>query len=310
MRKRVLVTGACGFAGRYMCDYLSELRERPHIIATDIIESIIRNCDSFHTIDLSSAEGASNLIRQTMPNYIIHLAGTFGTDNWQEIYKVNVLSAVALLEAIRIYKSDAVVIMAGSAAEYGHIAAGQLPVTEQSPCSPVTSYGLSKFLATQIAEYYYRIYKVCVMVVRPFQLIGKGVTARLAPGAFAKQLIEARKSGVNEIKVGNLEGSRDFLDVRDAVRSIWMLCEKPVPGEIFNLCCGKPVKIGELLSLMINSIEIQIKPVIEEEYLRGNADVNVVYGSYQKINEHCGWEPIIPLQESIKSMFEEVFNEE
>jgi GDP-4-dehydro-6-deoxy-D-mannose reductase len=301
MRKRVLVTGACGFAGRYMCEYLYGLDDRPDVIGADIITTESKAYDIFHKVDLSSGQDAGELIRQSQPDCVIHLAGTFGTNDSHEIYKVNVLSAAALLGAVSTHKSDAVVVMAGSAAEYGKVSAEQLPVTEQTPCSPVTSYGLSKFLATQIAEYYYRIHKVCVMVVRPFQLIGKGVTSRLAPGAFAEQLKRAISDGSKVIKVGNLESSRDFLDVHDAVKAIWMLCQKPAAGEIFNICSGQPTKIADLLEAMIDDFMVDVKIETDPSRLRGS-DVSKVFGSYQKIKNHCGWQPKINLAQSITVM--------
>ncbi len=302
----MIITGAAGFTGKYMCEYLRSLRNKLKIIGLDIYNDHNNKYDEFYITDITDSSQVKEIVKKYKPEYIIHLAGTFGTGDNQQIYKVNILSMAAILEAILGFVPDSIFIATGSAAEYGEIDVSCLPVTERDFCKPVMPYGLSKYLATITAQYYHRVHGLCTMIVRPFQLVGKGATPQLAPGAFAKRLIEARKSGVNEIKVGNLESSRDFLDVRDAVRSIWMLCEKPAPGEIFNLCSGKPVKIGELLNLMLNSIGAQIKPVIEQDYLRGNADVNIVYGSYQKINEHCGWEPVISLRESIKSMFEEV----
>jgi GDP-4-dehydro-6-deoxy-D-mannose reductase len=310
MTNSVIITGAAGFTGKYMCEYLRSLKNKLKIIGLDIREIHNNIYDEFHITDISDSCQVKGIVNKYKPKYIIHLAGTFGTGDNQQIYKANVLSTTAILEAVLEFVPDSIFIAAGSAAEYGEIDVSCLPVTEGNSCKPVTPYGLSKYLATVTAQYYHRVHGLCTMIVRPFQLVGKGVTSRLAPGAFAKRLIEARKSGINEIKVGNLESSRDFLDVRDAVKSIWMLCEKPASGEIFNLCGGKPVKISELLDLMINSIGTRIRPVTETEYLKGNADVNVVYGSYQKINKHCGWEPSIPLQESIKSMFEGVSNEE
>lgn len=306
MTDSVIITGAAGFTGKCMCEYLRSLQSKIKIVGLDIYKDRDNKYDEFYIIDITDSYQVKKIIKNFKPEYIIHLAGTFGTGDNQQIYKVNILSITAILEAILEFVPDAIFVATGSAAEYGKICSYDLPVTERNACKPVTPYGLSKYLATNTAQYYHRVHDLCTMIVRPFQLIGKGATSRLAPGAFAKRLIEAQKSGVKEIKVGNLESSRDFLDVRDAVRSIWMLCEKPIPGEIFNLCCGKPVKIGELFNLMVSTIGTQIKPVIGEDYLRGNADVNVVYGSYQKINEHCGWKPTIPLKESIKSMFEEV----
>jgi GDP-4-dehydro-6-deoxy-D-mannose reductase len=309
VKKRVLITGAGGFAGQYMGEYLCGLTYRPEIIGADIVASKSQTCDVFYQVDLSSGVDTGELIKKNLPDYVIHLAGTFGTTDSQEIYKVNVLSATALLEAIRQYKSDAVVIVAGSAAEYGKVTDAQLPVTEETLCQPVTAYGLSKLLATQAALYYHRTHGLNVMVVRPFQLIGKGVTSRLAPGAFVEQLKKAISDGSNIIKVGNLESSRDFLDVHDAVKTIWMLCQKPRAGQIFNLCFGKPTKIADMLKEMIKCSGVNIRIEVDPSRLRGNADVSVIYGSFEKIHKHCGWEPIIPLQESIMSMFDDISSE-
>ncbi|MGA2323112.1 MAG: NAD-dependent epimerase/dehydratase family protein [Sedimentisphaerales bacterium] len=303
MRKRVLVTGACGFAGRYMCEYLCDLKDRPEVIGTDIIASESKTCDAFYKTDLASGIDTADLIKQAQPDYIIHLAGTFGTNDSQEIYRVNVLSATALLEAVRIHKSDTVVIMAGSAAEYGKVDAEQLPVMENTPCQPVTAYGLSKLLATQVALYYHRVHSLNVMIVRPFQLIGKGVTARLAPGAFAEQLKRAISDESNVIKVGNLESSRDFLDIRDAVEAIWTLCQKPAAGEIFNICSGKPIKMADLLKMMVTCAGVDIKIGVDPERLRGTSDINTIFGSCEKLQHYCGWKPQTSLEISIRKIF-------
>jgi GDP-4-dehydro-6-deoxy-D-mannose reductase len=304
MKKKVLVTGACGFAGRYMCEYLCGLADRPEVIGTDIVASKSQTCDVFYQVDLSSGADTGEFIKRTQPDCVIHLAGTFGTNDSQEIYRVNVLSAAALLEAVRIHKSDTVIIMAGSAAEYGKVGAEQLPVMENTPCQPVTAYGLSKLLATQVALYYHRIHGLNVMIVRPFQLIGKGVTARLAPGAFAEQINKALSSGVDVIKVGNLESNRDFLDVQDAVEAIWMLCQKPVVGEIFNICSGKPTRMADLLKIMVACAGVDMKIEVDPNRLRGTSDINSIYGNYKKLQDYCGWEPKTSLEVSVRRVFE------
>jgi GDP-4-dehydro-6-deoxy-D-mannose reductase len=303
MKKKVLVTGAGGFAGRYLCEYLRGLKDGPEVIGTDVISGGPHACDVFYKTDLSSGIDTADLIKQVQPDYIIHLAGTFGTDDSQAMYRANVLSAAAVLEGVRAHKSDAAVIMAGSAAEYGKVSAEQLPVKENTPCQPVTGYGLSKLLATQIALYYHRVHSINVMIVRPFQLIGKGVTARLAPGAFAEQLKRAVSDKSKVIKVGNLESSRDFLDIHDTVEAIWMLCRKPAAGEIFNICSGRPVKIADLLKMMVTCTGADIKIEVDPQRLRGTSDVNTIFGSCEKLQCYCGWKPQTPLEISIRRMF-------
>jgi GDP-4-dehydro-6-deoxy-D-mannose reductase len=303
MTKKILITGAAGFFGRYMYDYLNNLHENFNLICTDLIQPTNIRYNDFVTIDLSQSKPIEELIKQTKPDYIIHLAGIFGNKVYQDIYRGNVLSTAILSEAIRKYAPDTIVITTGSAAEYGNIAPQQLPVDEQTGCTPITVYGLTKYLSTQIALYYYRVHALCIMVIRPFQLIGKGVPSHLVPGAFAEQLKENIAKGSKTIKVGNLESSRDFLDIHDAVEATWMLCQHPAPGEIFNLCSGKPTKIKDLLHLMIDNCKTEVNIEVDSARKRGNADVSTMYGNYQKLSKHCGWRPKRTLAQSIQSMF-------
>ncbi|MFC1792125.1 NAD-dependent epimerase/dehydratase family protein [Planctomycetota bacterium] len=302
MRKSILITGICGFAGRHMCDFLAGLSERPKIIGADIIGTQPDHCDAFFKADLTSPKETEHILRETLPDFIIHFAGTFNAENIQEMFKANVLSIITLLEAARECVPYAVIIAAGSAAEYGAIEPDQLPVDEQTPCRPVTYYGLSKQSATQTALYYHRIHKISTMVVRPFQLIGPGLTPKLAPGAFAQKLKELRTTGLKTFQVGNLESWRDFLDVYDAAEAIWALCQNPAPGEIFNLCSGEPTKIADLLQMMIDYSSTEVEIEIDPSRMRGRNDVTKVYGSYQKIRNHCGWEPKRSLSQTLKAM--------
>ena len=285
-----------------MCDFLAGLSERPRIIGVDIIETQPDHCDAFFTADLTSPKEIGRILRQTLPDFIIHFVGTFNAENIQEMFKANVLSIVTLLEATRQFVPHAVVITTGSAAEYGAIEPDQLPVDEQTPCRPVTYYGLSKQSATQVALYYHRIHNIRTMVVRPFQLVGLGLTPRLAPGAFAQKLKELRTTGLKTFQVGNLESWRDFLDVYDAAEAIWALCQNPAPGEIYNLFSGEPTKIADLLQMMIDYSRTEVEIEIDPSRLRGQLDVTNVYGSYQKIRSHCGWQPKRNLSQTLKAM--------
>ncbi len=244
------------------------------------------------------------MVREIRPDYIINLVGTFRSEDAESIYRSNVLSVTSILEAARKYSPRAKIITSGSAAEYGRVDSSRMPITEETPSLPVMLYGLSKQMATQAALYYARVHSMCVMVVRPFQIIGNGVSDRTAPGAFAKQLKMLLAEGKKVIQTGNLESSRDFIDVHDVVKAIWMLCEKPMPGEIFNLCSGSPVCIRDLLEMMIKESGAQLKVEIDPVRLRGKADVSQIYGSYQKLHRHCGWCPTISLRESVKMMLD------
>ena len=304
MRHKILVTGACGFLGKHLCRYLNALDLKKELIGTDNVEIGNQDCQEYYCVDLVNDDDVNRLINQTKPKYILHLAGLFSASSDFQVYKSNVLSVMTILEAVRKHRSDAVVMIIGSAAEYGLVDSNQLPVNEVTPCEPVTAYGMSKKLATEVAIYYHRVHGLCTMIARPFQLIGKGVTSRLAPGAFAEQLKGCVLEGNPVIKVGNLESSRDFLDVQDAIEVLWLMCQQPAPGQIFNLCSGQSVKVRDLLNLMIEIFGTRVEVEIDKSKLRGRYDVLNIYGSYQKVFQHYGWRPHTPLSTSIRKMFE------
>lgn len=306
IKKTVLVTGATGFVGRVFCEYITSLGLKLKVFATDINPDQYLCCDKFFVADLSNFQATSDLVKNTKPDYIIHLAGAFATENIEKLYQANLISTASLLDAVCEFAPDAIVVTAGSAAEYGRVSPDQLPVNEENPCLPVTPYGLTKFLATQLSLYYHRYCDLNVMIVRPFQLIGKGITTKLVPGAFAEQLIATARTGEKVINVGNLQSSRDFLNVKDAIRAIWMLCNDPAPGQIFNLCSTKAVKIDDLLQMMIKCAQLDITINIDSNRLRGNQDVSHVYGDFQKIEKHCGWTPDISLKQSVAELLDEI----
>jgi GDP-4-dehydro-6-deoxy-D-mannose reductase len=130
------------------------------------------------------------------------------------------------------------------------------------------------------------------------------VPSRLAPGAFREKILRAQATGVRTIQVGNLESCRDFVDVEDACAAIWALCDHPAPGEVFNVCTGVPVRMADLLRLMIKLSAARLQ-VEHASPARPDPDVSMSYGSFEKLRGHCGWEPRVSLEESVRAMFSE-----
>jgi GDP-4-dehydro-6-deoxy-D-mannose reductase len=300
--KKVLVTGAGGFLGRHLVHYLKTNTRDVQVFASDCVEGPKGNADRYFKVDFTEESQVQEVVDEVMPDCIIHLAGLFDAANSVRVYQVNVLSLAVLLETVRKKCPSTLILTAGSAAEYGIVSADYLPVSELTPCTPVSLYGQTKFLATQIAQFYYRMYQLPIMVFRPFQLIGKGISSKLAPGAFAEQLQSEAKQKEPAIKVGNLRSFRDFLDVTDAAEAIWSLCCNPAPGQIFNICSGRFTQMAELLDQMIKVLGVSVRIEVDPSRLKANQDVSVIYGSNAKIRRHSGWQPQISLEQSIQNI--------
>jgi len=137
-----------------------------------------------------------------------------------------------------------------------------------------------------------------IMVARTFNLIGPGTPLSLVPGALCAQFT----SDAPEVKVGNLKPERDFIDIRDAVAAYWAICEKGVPGNIYNVAAGKTASIRTLVDLFRKHAPVQKKIRSEAARARKN-DLNRVCADNRKLLA-LGCRPKISLKQSVCDMLQ------
>jgi len=247
------------------------------------------NCD--YLMDLTDSLAVEKCLIDLQPDYVFHLAGVPFSDSWKEYLSGNVETTYAVLNAVEKAKCRAIVI--GSAAEYGRL---RMPLKESQELLPVSPYGLSMKMRTEASRYFYRR-GTDVIIARLFNPIGKHLSERYAIGSFMKQL----PSGV--IKVGNLGMKRDFIDMEDMCKAFVALAERGHSGEAYNVCSGKSYSYGEIIELMAGESGTLVEIVVDKSRMHGN-DIMDVYGSIEKITAHTGWKPEIPIQESVRRLFD------
>jgi GDP-4-dehydro-6-deoxy-D-mannose reductase len=116
------------------------------------------------------------------------------------------------------------------------------------------------------------------------------------------RIIEIELGLADSLGVGNLTAVRDFVDVRDAVRAIWVIAEKGVPGEVYNLCRGQGYAIQEVLDRMLALTGNAIHVYTDPQKFRP-LDTPVLIGDNTKL-KHLGWMPEIPLQTSLADILD------
>ncbi|MGD9001474.1 MAG: GDP-mannose 4,6-dehydratase, partial [Anaerolineae bacterium] len=188
----------------------------------------------------------------------------------------------------------------GSNEEYGAPEADELPQTEQNPLRPNNPYAVSKVGQDFLGLQYYLAYGLLVVRVRPFNHTGPRQSRRFVVPAFASQIARI-EAGLQEpvIRVGNLDTSRDFLDVRDIVRAYHLAVTRGEPGEVYNLASGRPQSIQALLNTLLSYSEMRIRIERDPERYRP-VDVPVAYGSAEKFYRRTGWEPRIPFEQTLR----------
>ena len=99
------------------------------------------------------------------------------------------------------------------------------------------------------------------------------------------------------LKVGNLETVRDFLDVEDAVRALWLLTQKGTPGEVYNVCSGMGHKVQTVLEILL---QMGTRPIpVEHDPVRvRSVDMASVVGDNSCLRA-LGWAPRVALEQSL-----------
>ena len=197
-------------------------------------------------------------------------------------------------------------LLVGSAAEYGHVPEGEMPIRETHLCNPCIPYGISKHALTLAALIYAKAHGMKIVIARPFNIVGAGIPASLVIGAVLSRIKDALKTD-NEsvmVSVGNLETERDFIAVEDVSEAYLVMIRSNCWGDVFNICSGEPHSIRTILqSLAKNSIrKIEFQ---ENASLMRSLDVTRVYGSAEKARKILGITPKVPLVSALKAAWDE-----
>jgi GDP-4-dehydro-6-deoxy-D-mannose reductase len=303
MSKHVLVTGASGFVGKHL---IRLLLDGDYVVHAAVFGGAL---DITHdrlfpvSLDLTSKDSIDEVVRTTQPDWVFHLAAlsspaaSFSDGNKTVVN--NIVAQANVLSAVMNFAPHARILVIGSAEEYGHVDANQLPINESCPLRPMSPYAVSKLTQDFMGLQHYLSYRTDIVRVRPFNHVGEWQVEQFVLPAFAKQvaLIEAGKQEP-VIHVGNLSATRDFTDVKDMVRAYEKALQFGVSGEVYNLGSGREVAIQQLLDLLLSHATLPIT-VVQDPNRMQPSDVPRLCCDSQKFEQLTGWKAEIPLEDTI-----------
>jgi GDP-4-dehydro-6-deoxy-D-mannose reductase len=240
------------------------------------------------------------------PDLVFHLAAqSFVPASWTSpavTLEINIIGSCNLFEAIRAAKIDPAIQIACSSEEYGLVKPEEVPIKETNPLRPLSPYGVSKLAMDYLGYQYFKSYGMRIVRTRGFNHTGPRRGEVFAESSFAKQIAEIEK-GKREpvILVGNLEAKRDYTDVRDMVNGYFLAATKGEPGEVYNICSGRAVKISEVLDILLKMSRVKTKIVQDPTRMRPS-DVPILQGDCSKFKRRTGWRPKIPLQKTLRDL--------
>jgi GDP-4-dehydro-6-deoxy-D-mannose reductase len=306
---RVLITGISGFVGSHLVEYLSASHPEAEVSGLRRWRSAMRGValqsPAIRIVegDLLDASSLMRVVQATKPDVIFHLAASSSVaSSWDtpaEMVQVNVLGTLHLLEAVRQARQGARVVVACSAEAYGSVSADELPIRESQQFRPVSPYAVSKAAVDMLAYQYFQSFRLDTVRMRFFNHCGPRQPARFVVSSLARQIAEI-EAGVRppEVKVGNVEVRRDFVDVRDAARAYWLAATCGGPGEAYNVAGGRARAIREVLEQLLKLTAAKIEVVSDPNRLRPT-DIPVLEGDATRFREATGWRPEIPFEQTL-----------
>jgi GDP-4-dehydro-6-deoxy-D-mannose reductase len=300
---RALVTGATGFAGRYLVTTLRRSGVEvsacggPH----DRYEEVLR-------LDLADAQTIRYALETVRPTVIFHLAAQTSVPDAlrtpMETYEANVLGTARLAEAVRGYSGGPPprIVFTSSAEVYGRRGRDELPLRENLDLRPANPYAASKAAAEAILLAEAHSFGLDVVCARAFNHIGPGQDERFVVPSLAMQLARIAAGAPPQLLVGNLAAARDFLDVRDVVNAYIALARDGERGEVYNVCSGGAVTIRDILRELIAIAHVPVE-VREDPARMRPADVPILVGSAEKLRARTSWQPQLTLVRSLRDIY-------
>lgn len=312
---KALVTGADGFIGSHLVEYLLE---KGYNVKAFTYYNSFNNwgwLDSLPKNKLKEIEIFSGDIRD--PNgvkeaikgvdEVFHLAALiaipFSYHSPDSYVDTNIKGTLNVLQTCRDFNTSKVLITSTSEV-YG--TAQYVPIDEKHPYQGQSPYSATKIGADRLAESFYRSFDMPISIVRPFNTYGPRQSARAVIPTIITQLL----SGKEEIKLGSLTPTRDFNYVKDTVKGFYEIAKSDkTVGEEINIATNQEISIGELANEIISQINPNAKIICDEQRLRPEkSEVNRLLGDNTKIKSLTNWTPEYSFKEGIKETIDWIKN--
>lgn len=289
--KTVLLTGADGFTGRYMTE---TLRSHGYCVVGISLGNTVS--EEIISCDITNSTSVFSIVEQVRPDYVIHLAALsfVGESDPEKFYQVNLFGTLNLLESLgRLDISPKKVLIASSANVYG---TPGFDVLDESVCpNPVNHYANSKLAMEHMVRTWYD--RLPIIITRPFNYTGPGQSERF----LIPKIVGHFRRREREIKLGNLDVSRDFSDVRDVVKCYLALLESDTRSAVVNICSGEATPLREIIEMMNSLAGYEIIVRVDPALIRTN-EIPSLRGSNLLLKKLIGFSPNVSLLDTLRTM--------
>jgi len=302
----ILITGGTGFVGSHMIDFILKYAIKPDqkIYCTKRWMEDTKNVDhidddrfEFIDCDLLDAHSIRRAVEISKPSKVFH----FAAQSFPEVsFKIpvitlqtNTLGTTHLLEAIKESDYDPVIVSISSSEVYGMPEEDEVPIKETNPIRAANPYSISKVGHDLMSQYYHKAYGMKIIITRMFSHEGARRGKQFALSSFAYQIAKAEKlKGEQFIYHGNLDSTRTYAHIDDAISAYWVCSESKNFGEVYNIGGDETCTVGDALDKLISmSTKKDLKKKLDEARVRPT-DITLQIPDTTKFRHEFAWTPM------------------
>jgi GDPmannose 4,6-dehydratase len=299
--KKALITGINGQDGSYLAEFL--LDKGYEVWGTLKRNSVSENqtsrlngvYDKLNLVyaDLIDLSSIISVIQKVMPDEIYNLAAQshvrISFD--QPIYtsQVTGLGTLNLLEAVRLIKPDAKIYQASSSEMFGNSIDPDGYQRETTPMNPVSPYGCAKVFSYNISKNYRNSYGLFVSNGILFNHESPRRGTNFVTNKVCKEAVKIKLGLSNELRLGNLEATRDWGHAKDYVKAMWEILQLEEPND-YVCATGESRSVKDLCNYVFTKLGMNYEDYvrIDSKFLRPE-ELHNLKGDSSKLRAETGW---------------------
>ena len=302
--KTIIVIGACGFIGSHIIERL--IQTGYDVMAVDNKSTgVFKNIKDFYTEKYFDGNVFTiDKLHQYPKIPIIYHFGMPSSykmyENNKHLYPYTIKDFLTVLEYCKQWNSK--LIYASTASLYW---GNSIPFKENMNLYPKDLYSECHHQMERLANLY-SLYNIDTIGLRLFNVYGKREEHKGDNASIITQFVHSVSANETPIIYGDGNQTRDFIYVDDAVDAIIKCMEPKIKGSnIFNIGSGNSYSFNEILELIANALDTEVKPVYQPQLDRNY--VNHSMADLSKVNKYLNWKPKTPIENGIRNIIEDGF---